>query len=292
MKTSTRTEEQTGLIYGVLTCLTFAAYLVINRYVYVHYKVAPFNYTVTFLLSGGLFAATSLWLDKHKTPVMRSWHDVLPVIVNGILAGIAIGLLVFGQNYTTVVNASIISACTVLPTMLFSLFMLKERFTSRKGFWVAILLLGLYIAIVGWHWLNLNKGDLIIIGSVFLLGFTNTYAKVLMKQHDNSFLADVRLISGGLLFLVLGLVLNGTHLLVTTAGLWPLLAGFSFFVTIKMFYVAVHYLGPNEAVILTNNHPILTPIAGVFLLSEPYSLAKFVGSIIVIISVYFITRKN
>ncbi|HSX23805.1 MAG TPA: EamA family transporter, partial [Candidatus Saccharimonadales bacterium] len=122
--------------------------------------------------------------------------------------------------------------------------------------------------------------------------FTNTYAKVLMKQHDNSFLADVRLISGGLLFLVLGLVLNGTHLLVTTAGLWPLLAGFSFFVTIKMFYVAVHYLGPNEAVILTNNHPILTPIAGVFLLSEPYSLAKFVGSIIVIISVYFITRKN
>lgn len=284
--------SQKGILYGVLAAFSFATYVLINRYVYVTYKVDIFNYTATFLVAGGFFAFLALivnWIkNKLKIPLERSaW----PVALNGVIAGVGLGTFVFGQGYTTAVNASILATSTAITTAIFSKYMLKDSLTRRQLIWFVVMFIGLYIAIVGFNGIHLNKGDLIVISACFALGFTNTFSKILMKNHSSQFVADGRLVTGGLFFVLVGLLLSGGSFLITYAGWWPLLAGFFFWVTIRFFYASVLYINPTKAIVLANSHPIITPIAGVLLLSEPYTWTKFLGSLILLVSIYQINKK-
>jgi drug/metabolite transporter (DMT)-like permease len=282
-----------GHVYGVLAALTFGGYLLTNRYVYLHYDVDTFQYTTTFLVVGAGFAALSLVFGKKtKRQTKLFQKNMFPIILNGLVAGTGIGLLVFGQAFTTAINASIIATAAVLTTVFFSRLILKENFNHHQMLWVGVMFMGFYFAIVGTKLISFNKGDLIILGAICLLGFTNVFSKVLMRTNTSDFVADVRLVSGGLLFACIGLAIGGSDFLVTSAGLWPIFAGFVFWITIKCMYAAIQFIGPNEAIVLGNSHPFFTALVGVTLLGEPYSLIKFLGSVVVLISVYFVTKKS
>lgn len=282
--------NQKGIIAGVLAALSFATYVLINRYVYINFHPNVFNYTATFLISGGFFALIALLVEKVKDKKVVIDKSAWPAAFNGVVAGIGLGTFVFGQGYTTAVNASILATSTAITTAIFSKYMLKDSLSRRQVLWFVIMFMGLYVAIVGFHKFHLNKGDLIVIGSCFILGFTNTFSKILMKKHSSQFIADVRLVSGGLLFVLLGLLISGSGFLIRSAHWWPLLAGFFFWVTIRFFYAAVHYINPTRAIVLANSHPIVTPIVGVLILSEPYANTKLLGSVVILTSIYFINK--
>lgn len=285
-------ENSKGIFCGVLAAFSFAAYVLINRYVYTHYSVQGIDYTATFLLAGGFFALTAMTLSRIRSKANTSRKSsVWPVALNGTLAGIGIGILVYGQGYTTAINASILATSTIITTAIFSKYILKESLSRNQICWLGIMFIGLYVAIVGFNGIHLNKGDLLVICSCFLLGFTNVFSKVLMKKHDSQFIADVRLISGGVFFLFVGLILSGSDFLVTSAGYWPLLAGFFFWLAIRSFYAAIKYINPTKAIVFANTHPVVTPFVGVLLLSEPYHWSRFLGSVILIASIYYINKK-
>lgn len=290
-KTQKLTNNQKGIIFGLLASLTFAAYVLINRYVYIQYKVNGFNYVATFMIAGGFFATAGILFEysRNKTPVLRK--STLPVALNGIIAALGLGIFVFGQGYTTAVNAGILATSTVITTALYSRFLIGESLTRRQIIWLIVIFLGLYLAIVGTHLINFGKGEAIIIAASLVLGFTNTYSKILMRNHTSNFVADIRLVTGGLLFIALGLVIHANDFLIVSAGLWPVLSGFFFWLTIKFFYASVRYSSPSKAIVLANSHPIFTPIAGVLLLSEPYGLTKFLGAILILIGVYYFSKK-
>jgi drug/metabolite transporter (DMT)-like permease len=250
-----QTKTQRGLAYGLLATAMFAAYLLTNRYVYTTYDVDAVAYTVTFSLWAGFFALLSVGLGWYRQKFAIFHRNTLPVVWTGMLAGIGIGLIVLGQRYTTAVNASILATASTIPTILFTRILLKERFSRVQWAWVALMFVGLYLAIVGLRGLHLARGDSIILGAAVILGFTNTFSKVLMKRHSSDFVADVRLVSGGVLFLALGMLLKSGHFFVTTAGLWPVLGGMFYWLTIKFFYASMHYISPGKAIVLVNAHP-------------------------------------
>ena len=101
------TNNHKGIFFGVLTSIAFATYILINRYVYTNYVVEPFNYTATFVISGAAFAALGLAFNYIKQKYSIFEKSILPIVANGLIAGVAIGLVVFGQQYTTAINTSI-----------------------------------------------------------------------------------------------------------------------------------------------------------------------------------------
>lgn len=293
MQTSKHTSlDLRGFVYGVLAAFNLAVYLIINRYVYTHYHPEALNYTTTFLIAASAFALISLLINELKAKFRTTHKNPFPVILNGVLAGVAIGLLVIGQRYTTAINASILATVGIATTAIFSDLMLKQRFNQKQFLALIGMFVGLYIAIVGARTIKLNGGDIIILCATVILGFSNTFAKKLMKAHSSGFLTDVRLICGGIIFLILGSVLGTKNLIVTSAGVWPLVSGFFFWLNIKTFYAAVHKIGANRATVLSNSHPVITPIAGVLLLSEPYSVSKLIGSVIIVASVYALVTNQ
>ncbi len=288
-KLAVQSTKRLGVLYGFLAALCIALYTLINRYAYTQYGVDSFSYTATFMISGGLFGLLSMIIRGDKS-LAKDKEQTSFMVLNGLIAAVAVGILVFGQRYTTAINASIILSTSTLPTALFAWLLLKEKLRRKQVPWIATLFVGLYLAIAGWQFLNFNKGDLMILITVLMLGFTNTYSKLLMKHSHNDTIADVRLVSGGVLFIVLGLAL-GKAIIISSAGWWPLIAGFALWAAIKTFYASVHYLSPNNAIVLANSSPMITPIAGVLLLNEPYSWVKLLGSVIILVSVYKFTKR-
>lgn len=286
-----RPDEHKGLLYGFISSLTFATYVLINRYVYLNYDLNVISYVATFFIAGGLFAVLGLLQARASNKIRLLHRNTWPVVGNAVIAALGLGLFVLGQRYTTAVNASLATTATVLTTAFFSWLILKESFTRRQQLWLVLMFMGLYLAVVGTHILNINKGDAIVLVAAIILGLTNSFTKILVKKNDSNFVADIRLVTGASLAAVLGVAFLGIDFLVLSAGLWPLLAGFFFWLTIKLFYAAVHYIGPNQAIVLGNSHPFFAAIAGVLLLSEPYSWVKFIGSVVVLVSVYFISKK-
>lgn len=285
-------DQTKGIIYGILSALFVSAYMIVNRYAYTHHEIEAFSYAVTFAMAGGLFAIVGL-LARHfrNHDIVVTRKTVPQLFVVGLAGGLAMAILVFGQNFTTAVNAGIIMTATIITTNLFSTYLLKESFNRKQWLWIGVMFVGLYMGIVGLHLIKFNPGDLIILGGTIVFGFNNTFSKLVIKKFDGNFVADARLAISGLLMLLAGLVVVGTDVLVTTAGLLPLLAGLFFWLGIRTFYMAIQYVSSNKAIVLNNAQIFFTAFFGVLLLSEPYDWVKFVGSAIVLAGVYYISKK-
>lgn len=279
-----------GIIIGSISALSFATYVLINRYVYTQQNIEVSVYLVTFFVSGGILAALSLLFKKHKGLVRVPRKDFIPVIANGLLTAIGLGIFVYGQSKTTAVNAAIIATSTTLTTIIYSRFLLKESLSRLQIFWMVVLFAGLYVAIVGLEGIELSRGDIIVFSSALFLGFTNTYSKTLMKRVSSSYIADTRVLVGGVFFLILGLVFN-EELFTTQAGLWPMVSGLVFWLTVTCFYKTVDILNPTEAIVVVNSQSIITPFLGFLLLSEPYGLNQLAGGVLILYSIYRISSE-
>lgn len=281
-----------GVAYGILSALSVSGYVLVNRYVYNQYEVRPLSYAVTFAAAAGLFGALGL-LFRHlqKRDIIVTRQSSWQLLVIGLAGGLAMALVATGQNYTTAVNAGIVMTASIITTSIFSALLLKDRFSSVQRLWLAVMFVGLYLGVVGLHILSFRIGDLVILVAMTVLGFNNTFSKIVMRKLDGVFVADARLAISALLMLGVGVGVLGFDVLVTNAGLWPLLAGLFLWLCIRTFYKAVQYASPNQAIVLNNSQIFFTALAGVVLLSEPYDWVKFAGSILVLLSVYFISRK-
>jgi drug/metabolite transporter (DMT)-like permease len=278
-------------VFGVLYAFTFASYLIINRHIYLTYNVDALKYTITFIMWGGVFGLLSILASPARSNLKKLDRQTAGIFVNALTGSIGAGMVVYGQRFTSAINASLLSTSAIITTILFSWIMLRESFPRRKQLSLLVMFVGLYLAIVGTQQINLSKGDLIILGSAIIYGFGNTFAKILMKSGGSSYIADLRIFLGGVIFVIFGLLAVGSDFMVTSAGLWPALAGFLLWATVRCFYTAIHLTNPNEAIILNNSHPVFTTIFGVLLLSEPYSFIKFVGSLLILLGIYLVNQK-
>ena len=278
-----------GLFYGSLTAIFFSIYPLISKYVYITYNPDPLHYTATMLVAAGAFGLFATVFTAKPKIIPRSW--LAKALAAGVLAGVAIGILVFGQNYTSAINAGIITPASVLFTIIFAALLLKQKFPKADYIWGFTLFLGIYLAVAGLRGIHFNNGDLLILLSATMLGLLNVIAKLIMLDGKSNFVADVRVVSGGLIAALIGLIVSG-NFVVTNAGAWPILAGLTLWLAVRSFYAAVHYIGPTSGIITATAYPVFTTIGAYFWLGEAYSWSKFIGSAIIIGSIILLNIQR
>lgn len=288
-----KTRLAPGIIFGLLSALCVTGYLTVNKYIYTHYHVGALEYAMLFAIMGGLFALISLF-SRFNHESYESIRSNLGSLIGLSLAGfLAVSTFTFGLSYTTAVNAALIATSTIAATAFFSYLLLGEHLERRKYPWIVMLFVGLYIGIAGLNQVHLQKGDLIILGSVLFFGFGNAFSRVVMRGMKRPGLVPDARLALNMLFAVMVLVF-GLHHFGIPLKVMPLaiLAGLFYWLCMKTFAKSVHLLNAHEAVILNNTQIFFTSLAGVGILSEHYSLEKFIGSVIVILSVYFISVRR
>lgn len=282
-----------GILAGIASALCVCGYITVNKYVYTHYGISALDYSLFFAFIGGIFGILSIIQQMNKKVATELKSNVLSLLILGCAAFLAVGIFVFGQQYTTSVNAALLMTLSIVATSFFSYLLLGDRFRKAQWLWIAVLFVGLYIGIVGISDISLQSGDLIVLGSVMLFGFGNTFSRIVMKKMKKPGLVpDARLVIGGVIATLIGIfVIRDYELLLTITPL-ALLAGLFYWLCMKMFAKAVHLLNANEAIVLNTSQIFFTSIAGVLLLSEGYSLEKFAGAVIAIVSIYFIAIRK
>jgi drug/metabolite transporter (DMT)-like permease len=282
-----------GILAGLASALCVSGYFIINKHVYNTYDITAIQYSLLFAVIGGLYALTSLVLQSKNSDRKEVRQHTTSFGILGAAGFLAVGMLVFGQQFTTSINASILVTATIVTTAFFSFVMLKEKLDKSQWLWIAVLFLGLYIGIVGFKTLTLRIGDVIVLGSVIVFGFGNVYSRIIMKKVTKpSMVPDVRLLIAGTIALILTPLLVRDYKVMVDVLPWAFAAGFFYWLCMKFFAKSVHLLNANEAIILNNSQIFFTSLLGVVLLSEPYSIEKFIGSVIVLISIYFISVYN
>ncbi len=288
-----KSTNRMGTASGFVSALCVAGYLTVNKYIYTNYDITALQYSMFFAVMGAVFAFISLvykWDGESLVTVRSNLKSFVVLAVAGFLA---VSIFTFGLNFTSTVNAALLVTTTIVATSIFSHLILGERYARKQWLWVAVLFVGLYIAIVGFRRIFLQKGDLIVLASVLFFGFGNAFSrKVMGRLKKPGIVPDSRLVLSAIIAIGVLVVTQRNYSIFIDILPFGLLAGFFYWACMKTFAWCVHLLNANEAIVLNNTQIFFTSIAGVLALSEPYSIEKFLGSVIVIVSVYFISARQ
>ena len=282
-----------GYVAGLLSAICVTGYVTVNKYVYSNFDIGAFEYSIFFALAGSLYGVISLIKSNDASIKRDIKNNFISLLILGSAVFIAVGLFIVALNYTTAINAAILSTTSILSTILFSYILLGEKPKRNQWMWIFTLFLGLYIAIVGLHNIKLANGDLIVLVSVLFFGFGNAYSRKVMSRIDKpGIVPDVRIAIGGIYAAIAGFfVFDNSSMLVKILP-YALLSGLFYWLCLKLFAYAVHNINANEAVVLNNSHVFFTSVIGVVLLGESYSLEKLIGSVLLVSSVYLISSKR
>lgn len=239
------------------------------------------------MFGAGLIALLSLagGAILQRKPV----HKPMGIVMMSLVAAAAIGMTVFGQKYTSASNAAVLATLAVITTIYFSHLILRQTVPASKFGWVLLLVAGVYLAVMGFSGYEARLGDWIIIASSVFFGLSNTMSKPLLAHNSPSVVRDVRFVISGLIFGI-AILFSSSISLVTSAGMYPLIASLCFWLAIYCYYKAVAQIGPAHAIIINNAHPVLTVLASALVLAEHITTVKLIGIVLTIFAIYMIAN--
>jgi drug/metabolite transporter (DMT)-like permease len=285
-----RIKELEGEVFALVSAIGVTGYLIINRYIYIHYKPSSLDYTATFIVLAGIIGLLSFSVQRIVNKKIATPTNLPLLISIGIVAGSAIGLVVMGQKYTTAANAGLIGSLTVVTTLIFTRMILKQALHRSKIPWVLLLLIGVYLAIEGLHLYHLHTGDLLLLTATILYGLSNVLTRIALEANTPGTVRDVRFITAGSIFALLFL-LSVTNF-VTTAGILPFIAALFFWTGIVFFNRAVKLIGPSNSIVINNAQIVLTMLLAIPLLAERLTQIKVVGALLMLLAIQRISSKR
>lgn len=113
-------EKALGVLFGILSAVFVAGYVTTNKYIYAHYDIGAIEYGLIFSVAGAVFALGSLAFKLNRANRQLIKANYRSLFSLGLAGTIAVGTFAVGQQYTTVVNASLLMSSTIVATAIFS----------------------------------------------------------------------------------------------------------------------------------------------------------------------------
>ncbi len=290
-------DHRKGYFHAVIAAASLSGYVIVNRYAYSHADVNAGIYVAFFLISAGVFAFIDSMFSSSFRSNLRLFIEAKSYrttkcnpILFGTLTAMAFGLFAFAQQKTTATNASIIFAANMVPTAIFSWLILKRGMSRLQGVSMAVTLVGLYLAVVGFAPLSLHVGDVLLMGAAIMTGYTNAYMKTLMHNFSARDVGCVRLMTGAILFSIYLIAVHDLHGIEMQTFIFSVIGGFFFFATVYGIASAVEKIHATEAVTIAQLHILTTPVIALFLLDEKYRMTTLLGSIVMLLGVVSFSR--
>ena len=246
-------------------------------------------------------AYIGIWLVAHRLPLFaKSLKDELCFVLMGVFGG---SMYFFTENlalrYTLTNNVSLIVCMNPLLIAIIAHFLSKDDKLSPR------LLLGSLLALVGVTLVIFNGNftfEITIVGELlaFAAAFSWAFYTLLMRRFSDKypalFLTRKVMLYGMLTALPIFLYrpLTTDFTLFTQPVVWGNFVFLGLVATLLCFFLwnkTIKFLGAVRASTYIYGMPITTLIASVLILGEPVSLMAIIGTLMVLIGVYFATRK-
>ncbi len=198
--------------------------------------------------------------------------------------------------------AGTIMALTPVITLLLGFIFLKENVSLKQVLFSVTSVIGVYITTMGQG----SEGSSLL-GFLYMLGAVTaaaSYAVVSRKASDNFSAIERTYVMfgvGAVFFSALALVrINGDFYNMV----WIPMQNFDFWIAIIYLSIlssivafglinhALSYLKAGQITIFSNLVTVISILAGVILLKEPFGIYKAMGSVVIVVSVYMVSKQK
>ena len=220
---------------------------------------------------------------------------VLRMAVIGVVAeGVVIMLLFWGQHHTTAVNAGFLIRLTFLFTFPFAYVVAGERVGRIIVPAAALMLGGAFFISTGGTLERPMSGDFAIIGAALCLGFTNAYAKRLMRYLRPDEVTLGRFVFGTLFLslVLLGSVWGDIRSVTAFQARSVVLSAVLYASFVLLFYRGIGMAGPNIAAMLFTTGAVFSAVFAVVLLGEGFTWAHLLGAVLLIGGAAAVTARR
>jgi drug/metabolite transporter (DMT)-like permease len=277
----------TGILLANVATLTWATNMTLGRWL--RNDVGPLTLAASrFCIASLLFI---VMLRRRPPEERRLGADRWQVLVMGLTGVVLFApALYLGLRFTTTVNATLINGLGPLITGLLAALLIQEPMSRRQVGGAIIGLAGVLVLISGgslalWRSMNLNIGDLIMIGAVALWSLYSVLGRGVMRQRSaisatalSTFLAlPLLLVAAAWEISHLGVRLSPQLLVaVLYIGIAPTVVGF------LTWNEGVRRLGSSGAMVFYNTLPLYGALLGVLLLGESLGWSHLLGGALII----------
>ncbi len=270
-----------------------AANLVISK------AAVPYVTSALFILLACAAASVCFLPYLHKTGGWKILLDkkVWPQCLAMGTFGTALPMTIFmiALNYTTPVNGAILNQFEIIYSLILSAILLKERPTMAQIGGSLLILLGVGLLLWQAGTTVQLKGDLMIIGCLWMFQLSHIFAKKLPAQMEPQLIAAARALFAmpALLVLVIYLaVFQGPLQFQSNATLWSTLvlcAVVNYFLGNTFWYQAIRHMDLSKATAIILSYPVMTFVLAVLLGQDKITTVKVLGMILAIGGAYIVT---
>ena len=224
--------------------------------------------------------------------------DVWPKALGMGTFGTALPMTMFmlALKYTTPVNAAIANQVEMIYSLILAAILLKERPTLKQIGGSVLILIGVILIVLEGGTSIQAKGDLMVIGYVWMYQVSHIFAKKLPKDLAPQTISAARVFYALPALAVLiscWPLLDGPIMLdVTAPALWIILlisAIINYFLGNSYWYQAIRNMDLSKATAIILSYPVGTYILSVTFGQDKITLAKIVGMVLAVGGAYVVT---
>ncbi len=248
------------------------------------------------------FLALNIIIAVKKIPIKL----IKPQFGMLLLLGLFEPVIYFiAENYAvTLISTSIIgTVIAIVPVISVTLgfIFLRERVTPFQIVWTCVSVVGIFITTLGQKIADFNwSGFILALIAVLAAAMYNVLGRKISVQYSAVERTYIMFLMGSVVFPVLGLIeyRSDMQLLLIplrSVDFWVsvlFLGGVSSVAAYLLLNYAITHISIAKASIFANITTVISIFAGVLILKESFGVFQIIGSVVVILSAYFVNRPT
>jgi len=255
------------------------------------------------LFVGNLCAAIAVVAFFGWSPIMGDLRQLSPkiligLLINGCLAALLSSLIYLGLEYTMVTNAVLLGRLGPIIYAVVGALIWGKTILKSEWFGFSLIVLGiLAIVLVGSNF-QINRGDLLILGSTLVYATTSTIGKFMLSQDIplRTVVFTRNFISAVVFFAIANIIFGFHHFSDAFSGqLWLVMAIYAVIIIVLaqiLWYSALGRLDSKVVGKWTSLSPIFGVIYAFVLNGERPANVQFIAFAIIMTGIWITTLKQ
>ncbi|MBO7238217.1 MAG: DMT family transporter, partial [Elusimicrobiaceae bacterium] len=203
-------------------------------------------------------------------------------------------VMVFALNYTTPTNASILNQFEIIYSLLLAWILLGEKPSWRQLGGSALIIAGVTMLLWQAGYTPQLKGDLMIIGCLWMFQVSHILAKKLPADLDGQTVACIRSLFAmpALFLLIIYIALSQGLTFAPAPTLWGCVlfsAIFCYFIGNSLWYYGIRNMALGKATAIILSYPVFTFLISVYLGLDKITVFKISGLVLALGGAYIVT---
>jgi len=286
-------KETLGTLLVICTAVISGFAIPVNKFLIIDLDPTVFTATRAIFIGIGFFILISFQnkFDYRKFKKVP-WKYLLTIGFIG--GGLAFLFWFSGIKLTTSGRAAFLHKTLSIYVMILAFLFLKEKIVKKQVYALILMIFGTVMLYSAKITPDVSLGDILCIIATFLWGVENIIAKSIMKNGESNFIVSFARMFFGAIFLFGSILLLGKFdqvLILTYEQVGKLLIStFILFGYVLTWYWGIKLINVSKAAPLLLLAPVISLFLGIVWLGEPVPLLQLLGSALILIGAYFISK--